>query len=80
MNGGQIADAIFWLRAKSLGSAPRPRPARGLFEEMKSRGWKCLDQFEHESFVAGAVCQPWQPDVVFAPIAPDPFSSFSEPA
>ena len=75
-----LVRVIFWLRAKLLGSAPRARPARGLFAEMKALGWGCLIERETELFVAGAVCQPWQADVVFTPIPPDQFSSFSEPA
>ncbi len=75
-----LVRVIFWLRAKMLGSVPRARPARGLFAEMRSLGWSCLIQREGELFVAGAACQPWLADVVFTPISPDQFSSFSEPA
>lgn len=75
-----LVRVIFWLRAKLLGSAPRVRPDRGLIAEMRALGWGCLVEREGELFVAGAVCQPWQADVVFTPIPPDQFSSFSEPA
>lgn len=75
-----LVRVIFWLRAKLLGSAPRARPERGLIAEMRAMGWGCLVEREGELFVAGAVCQPWQADVVFTPIPPDQFSSFSEPA
>ena len=75
-----LVKVIFWLRAKLLGSTPRARPAPGLFAEMKSLGWGCLIEREDGLFVAGAVCQPWQADVVFTPIPPDQFSSFLVPA
>jgi hypothetical protein len=75
-----LVRVIFWLREKMLGSMPRARPARGLFAEMRALGWGCLIEREGELFVAGAVCQPWQADVVFTPISPDQFSAFSEPA
>ncbi len=79
MQSPLLIRAIFWLRAKLLGSAPRARPEGGLIAEMKDLGWGCLFESDGELFAAGAFCEPWQADVVFTPIPPGQFSSFSEP-
>lgn len=74
-----IVRIILWLRAKMLGSKPRNRPANRMIEEMRQLGWGCLRELPDELFVAGAVCQPWDADVVFTPLPPDGFLDFAEP-
>jgi hypothetical protein len=75
-----IIRGIFWLRAKVLGAKMHPvRPAAGLIAEMLGIGWGRLAEDANHFFVAGAVCQPWQADVVFSPIPPDEFAAFAEP-
>jgi hypothetical protein len=72
--------AIFWLRAKTLGArTSNARKAKGFIEEMLGLGWVCLVEDRNRYFCAGAACQPWRPDVTFAPVPPDRFVSFAEP-
>jgi hypothetical protein len=72
--------AIFWLRAKILGARrPAARRAAGLVADMLALGWGCLADVPGHVFVAGAACQPWQPDVVFSAIAPEQFAAYAEP-
>jgi hypothetical protein len=72
--------AIFWLRGKLMGAVPRGRPIpRAFIDQIQALGWGCLLERPGELFVAGAVCQPWVPDVVFRAVPPDRFRSFAEP-
>lgn len=72
--------AIFWLRAKAMGAVVRPtRQTAGLIAEMLNIGWGRLAETSNQFFVAGAVCKPWQADVVFSAIPPERFASFAEP-
>jgi hypothetical protein len=72
--------SLFWFRGRVLGAKMRParRPA-GLIAEMLAIGWGRLAADSHHLFVAGAVCQPWQANVVFSPIPPEQFAAFAEP-
>jgi hypothetical protein len=74
-----VVRAIFWLRAKFLGARMEARRAQGLIADMLALGWERLAEEPGRYFIAGAVCQPWKPDVVFTPIPPGGFASFSEP-
>ena len=42
-------------------------------------GWGRLEEEPGRRFVAGAVCEPWNADVVFRPVSPGGFASFAEP-
>jgi hypothetical protein len=42
-------------------------------------GWGVLTEVPGRLFVAGAVCQPWQADVVFTPVTSDRFAAYAEP-
>jgi hypothetical protein len=46
---------------------------------MLSLGWRCLAEEPGRFFIAGAACQPWKADVVFAPLRPEEFASYAEP-
>jgi hypothetical protein len=72
--------AIFWLRAKLL-RAPLPdeRPHPGLVDNMEDLGWKCIAGEKDRFYAAGAVCQPWLPDVAFTAIPTEQFASYAEP-
>jgi hypothetical protein len=72
--------AIFWLRAKVLRARPAAaRRPTGLVAEMLGLGWGRLAEEPGHFFVAGAACQPWQAEVVFAPIPPEEFTTYIEP-
>jgi len=72
--------AIFWLRSKILGARPAPpRPPQGLVADMLDLGWRCLGEEPDRYFVAGAICQPWRPDVVFYGVKPEQFADYAEP-
>jgi len=75
-----LVRAIFWLRAKILGAKEETRSfARGFVPDMFEMGWRKLAGEDDRYLVAGAVCQPWLPDVVFRPIIPNLFPGFCEP-
>lgn len=74
-----IVRTIFWLRAKLLRATPPPRHWTGLVAETRSLGWCTLVEVPDRLHVAGAVCQPWVGNVVFTPIPPERFASYSEP-
>jgi hypothetical protein len=73
-----IVRTIFWLRAKLLRATPPPRHWTGLVAETRSLGWCTLVEVPDRLHVAGAVCQPWAGNVVFTPIPPERFASYSE--
>jgi hypothetical protein len=75
-----IVRTIFWLRAKLLRATPPPRHWTGLVAETRALGWCTLVEVPDRLHVAGAVCQPWVGNVVFIPIPPERFASYSEPA
>jgi hypothetical protein len=76
----RAVSAIFWLRAKLL-HAPLPdeRPFTGLVANMENLGWRCLAEEAGHYYAAGAVCQPWVPDVIFSAVPPDQFASYAAP-
>lgn len=80
MQSISMVRAIFWLRNKVLGAKMQAakRPA-GLIAEMLGIGWGRLAEDPNRFFVAGAVCRPWQADVVFSPVPPEQFAAFAEP-
>src|SRR5579883_1539209 len=59
-----LVRGIFRLRAKILGAAASIRPLP-LIEGMQGIGWGCLAREPDRFYIAGAVCRPWLPDVVF---------------
>lgn len=75
-----LIHAIFWLRGRLLGAKAPADPARGLDAEgLRAMGWGTLREIPGRLLVCGAVCQPWLPDVVFTPIAPELFADYTEP-
>jgi hypothetical protein len=74
-----IVRAIFRLRAVLMRAARPPRHWTGLVAETRALGWGALLQAPDRLHVAGAVCQPWIGNVVFTPIPPERFASYSEP-
>jgi len=72
--------AIFSARAWFMRSRGTPTSsAHGLVEDMKKIGWGVLAEVPGREVVMGAVTQPWKADVVFRPLPPDEFASFSAP-
>jgi hypothetical protein len=76
-----LVHAIFWLRARLLGAATPPADlfARGLVAETTAAGWAILAERPGRELVVGSVTQPWEGDVVFAPVAPERFLKFTQP-
>ena len=73
--------AIFWLRAKMLGAATPPASlfSKGLVAETTAMGWGILAERRWRELVVGSVTRPWEAEVVFTPVAPYRFASFSDP-
>jgi hypothetical protein len=75
-----IVRAIFKTRELVLGSKPDVvERQRGLLALTKSIGWGVLAEVPNREVVVGAVTQPWYANVVFRPLPPDEFVTFSEP-
>lgn len=76
-----LVRAIFWLRAKILGVAEMPAHLfeKGLVAETQALGWRILAARPGRELVAGSVTQPWQGDVIFTPVEPDRFATYSAP-
>jgi hypothetical protein len=70
---------IFRLRGTLMRATPTRREPRGFLDEMQALGWSRLFEKPGEIYIAGGACQPWLPDVVFTPVAPDRFRAFAEP-
>ena len=77
---GPIA-AILRLRAWVLGSSrpDAPGPRRGLVDETRRLGWGDLADSGDRYHCAGAVCQPWLPDVTFRGVPREEFADYREP-
>ena len=75
----RLVRAIFGLRAVLMRAKIPARQPQGFLAEMRALGWECLASRAGELFVGGAVCQPWQPNVVFRPIPAEDFATFAEP-
>jgi hypothetical protein len=75
-----LVRAIIRLRAWMLGARGlQARRPGGLVAETLAMGWGRLEDVPDRYFIAGAACQPWKGDVVFAPIPPDRFATYAEP-
>jgi hypothetical protein len=75
-----VARTIFKARELMLRSAPdaAARPT-GILALTTSIGWRVLAEEPRREVVVGAVTQPWKANVVFRPLPPLEFASFSEP-
>ncbi len=71
--------AIFWLRGLALGARRPAAPSGGLVDVTRSLGWGTLEEEEGRYFCAGAICQPWLPEVVFRAVPPADFPAYAEP-
>jgi hypothetical protein len=70
---------IFRARERMMGATPQPSRASQPFLSLAmSIGWGLLGEVPRSQVVMGAVTQPWLADVVFHPLPPDEFVSFSE--
>ena len=78
MNSIRLVRVIFRLRAWLLGARYETRHA-GLVEWMQELGWVRVGEQPGRFFVASAACQPWLPNVVFTPVAPEAFVDYAEP-
>lgn len=75
-----VVRALFWLRGRLLGSRrPAERPGGLGLEDLLAMGWGRLAETAGRLFIAGAVCQPWNADVVFTPLAPERFAAYRDP-
>jgi hypothetical protein len=80
MQSVPLVRAIFRLRALVMGSRqPAAWQPAGMVAETQAMGWGALGEERGRWYVAGAVCQPWQGDVVFRPVPPAQFAAFAEP-
>ena len=75
-----LVRGIFRLRERLMrASRLPPRTPRGMLEELTDLGWGILADEPGRLIVGGAVCQPWNADVVFRAIPAADFAAFAEP-
>jgi hypothetical protein len=75
-----VISAIFTARERLLGArSDAVRRPPGLVEFVRTLGWGVLAEQPGRVIVLGAVTRPWDANVVFRPVPPEEFASFSEP-
>jgi hypothetical protein len=75
-----LVRAIFKAREVVLGAdADEKARPRALLPQMLTLGWALLAEEPGREIVVGAVTRPWEPNVVFTPLAPEQFVAFTEP-
>jgi len=75
----RLVRAIFAARSILLGARREPLPRGPFVERAVEMGWVILEERPGEQLVAGAVTQPWVPDVRFRGIPASEFPAFAEP-
>jgi len=73
-----LIHGIVSLRQRLLRSRRVERCPQPFLDEALTMGWGLLHSEPGRLFIAGAVCQPWLADVVFAPIPPESFAAYQE--
>ena len=71
--------ALRTLPARLRGEEVREEASEGLLAETRAMGWGQLAEVPGRAIVMGAVCQPWEGEVVFRPLPADEFAAFAEP-
>ena len=71
--------ALRTLPARLRGEEVRAEASKGLLAETEALGWGHLAEEPGREIVMGAVCQPWEGEVVFRPLPADEFAAFAEP-
>lgn len=83
LQASPVNAAVVWLRtlpARLRGEEVRHAAASdGLVAETRALGWGELASDPGRELVMGAVCQPWEGEVVFRPLPPERFAAFDEP-
>lgn len=76
-----LVHATFWLRAKLMRAQGQARPPTARLDpaSLLHLGWGVLAEEPDRLFIAGAACQPWQPDVVFTPLTAATFAAYTRP-
>jgi hypothetical protein len=82
LNRSWIVQTLFAIRSLSsrVLRIKSPPPPSGIFlEQALAVGWIILEEVPGRELVAGAVTQPWMPDVRFQGLPPAEFVCFSKP-
>jgi hypothetical protein len=75
-----VARAIFAARERILGAETAgAAEERGIVEDTKHMGWTVLAEVPGREIILGAVCRPWEADVVFRGLSADEFRAFEDP-
>jgi hypothetical protein len=74
-----LVKGIFKGRELLMGAAPQQRASQSFLSEVRSLGWRVLDEEPGHHLVMGAVTQPWKADVQFRGFEPEEFATFNEP-
>jgi hypothetical protein len=75
----RLVRAVFAARSILLGARREPLPSGPFVDRAVGMGWVILEERAGEALLAGAVTQPWVPDVKFRGIPAGEFASFAEP-
>lgn len=74
-----IVRAIFATRAWFMGAKETDTFSESFIDQILRIGWGILDETPQREIVLGAVCRPWEADVIFRAIPVPDFAAFSEP-
>ena len=74
-----LVKGIFKGRQLLMGAEPQPREPQSFLSEVRSLGWRVLDEEPGLHLVMGAVTQPWKAEVQFRGLEPEEFAAFNEP-
>lgn len=69
---------IFKGRELLMRARPHLREPQSFLSEVRSLGWRALDEEPGRHLVMGAVTQPWKADVQFRGLEPEEFAAFNE--
>jgi hypothetical protein len=74
-----LVKGVFKGRELLMRAKPQAGEPQSFLSEVRSLGWRVLDEKPGQHLVMGAVTQPWKADVQFRGLGPDEFVSFNEP-
>lgn len=73
-----LMKGIFKGRELLMRARPHLREPQSFLSEVRSLGWRALDEEPGRHLVMGAVTQPWKADVQFRGLEPEEFAAFNE--
>ena len=74
-----LVKGIFKGRELLMGAERQARQPQSFLAEVRTLGWRVLDEEPGQHLVMGAVTQPWKAEVQFRGLEPEEFAAFNQP-